>query len=213
MSETSTKPAEASRSKILRLAFADRMLLNRMIRDGFTATTLIHWLRLHGVPDVNPQNLSKYKVSREYRNWLADESQIDRDRENTEQAMRLAEAMGGTATDKLKSILAGRLFTIMPGAATEDVAKLVEAVNAVTKAERLELQRRQVSQRDEVIALDREKFETDLCEKFLEWFKDAKAREIAESPASKAEQIAALRAAYFKDVDEMEASGAVELPK
>lgn len=60
--------------------------------------------------------------------------------------------------------------------------------------------------------LVREKFETETCKKFLLWFKDAKAREIADSGLSNAQKIAALRAEYFKDVDALEASGGVQLP-
>ena len=60
--------------------------------------------------------------------------------------------------------------------------------------------------------LAREKFAVETCKCFLAWFKDSKARDIAESGLSNAEKIAALRAEYFKDVDALEASGGVNLP-
>ena len=41
----------------------------------------------------------------------------------------------------------------------------------------------------------------------------AKAREINESGLSNSEKIAALRQAFFSDIDALEASGEVELPK
>lgn len=50
------------------------------------------------------------------------------------------------------------------------------------------------------------------CELFLKWFNDKRAREIAESGLSNAEKIAALRKTYFADVDELEQSGAVQIP-
>lgn len=65
----------------------------------------------------------------------------------------------------------------------------------------------------EKLALAREKFEVQSCERFLKWFKDRKAREIAESNLSNSEKIAALRAEYFADVDELEAAGTVVLPE
>lgn len=65
----------------------------------------------------------------------------------------------------------------------------------------------------EKLRLSREKFETEACRKFLLWYQDAKAREIAESGMSNAQKIAALRAEYFKDVDALEASGGVQLPE
>jgi len=60
--------------------------------------------------------------------------------------------------------------------------------------------------------LIRDKFETETCKKFLLWFRQEKAREIADSGLSNADKIAALRAEYFRDVDTMEASGEVKLP-
>lgn len=65
----------------------------------------------------------------------------------------------------------------------------------------------------ERLALDREKFEVEMCKKFVAWFADAKAREIAESGLSNADKIAALRAEYFRDVDALEKSGGVTLPE
>lgn len=62
------------------------------------------------------------------------------------------------------------------------------------------------------LALARDRYEVDCCTKFLEWLKDAKAREIAESGLSNSEKIAALRKAYFSDVDALQASGTVQLP-
>lgn len=63
------------------------------------------------------------------------------------------------------------------------------------------------------LALSLEKFELECCTKFLAWFRDAKAREIAESNATNADKIARLRQTYFADVDELEKSGAVKLPE
>lgn len=65
----------------------------------------------------------------------------------------------------------------------------------------------------EKLALAREKFEVQTCERFLKWFSDHKARDIAESKLSNAQKIAALRAEYFADVDALEAAGTVVLPE
>lgn len=62
------------------------------------------------------------------------------------------------------------------------------------------------------LRLDAEKLQIETCEKFLAWYHDAKARDIADSAASNAEKIAALRKTFFADVDAMEASGKVNLP-
>jgi hypothetical protein len=60
--------------------------------------------------------------------------------------------------------------------------------------------------------LDMDKFHVEVCNKFLDWFSDEQARDIAESNQPKAEKIAALRKTYFADVDAMEKSGKVVLP-
>jgi hypothetical protein len=79
-------------------------------------------------------------------------------------------------------------------------------------SERLKIKREELAVKKQALKLSREKFETETCKKFLAWFKDAKAREIADSGLSNAQKIAALRAEYFKDVDALEASGGVQLP-
>lgn len=63
------------------------------------------------------------------------------------------------------------------------------------------------------IAISREKLEIETCKKFLEWFKDARAKQIAESNATNSEKIAALRQTYFADVEAFEKSGKLKLPK
>lgn len=72
--------------------------------------------------------------------------------------------------------------------------------------QRLRLQEQQIS-------LDRDRFERETCETFLKWFRDQRAREIAESTATNEEKIQLLRRTYFADVDALEKSGQVKLPK
>ncbi|MEI6034519.1 MAG: hypothetical protein WCS65_09595 [Verrucomicrobiae bacterium] len=79
-------------------------------------------------------------------------------------------------------------------------------------SERLSLKREELGVKREALAISRDRMEHETCKKFLLWFKDAKAREIADSGLSNADKIAALRAEYFKDVDALEASGGVKLP-
>jgi hypothetical protein len=62
-------------------------------------------------------------------------------------------------------------------------------------------------------SLQRDKFEIETCERFLTWSKDEKARAIATAPISNAEKIAQLREEFFKDVDALQASGEVVIPK
>jgi hypothetical protein len=198
----------------MRLPFAERMAFNRMLRENFTGKVLADWLSAKGVPGVNSENLRKYRTSKHYKSWLAEESDIERDRDKVENSMRLAEALGGTASEKLKSILAGKLYRLLETISDPlEIQQIVKAVQSVTQAERLELQRRQVDLRDQALSIERDRFERETCEMFLRWVKDARAREIADSQATNADKIATLRQAFFADVDALEKSGSVELPK
>lgn len=160
MSAREIKAASESRSKIGRLPFARRMEFNRKLRDGFQNAVLTAWLAERGVPGVNAENIRKYKIGRAYKQWLAEEEAIRREADAVEQSMRLAEALGGTASDKLKSVLAGKLYPLLTGISQPDEIKaLIPALRAVTDAEKLELLRRSADQRDDILQLDREKFE------------------------------------------------------
>lgn len=156
----SAKQKDESRSKIGRLQFSDRMAFNRLVREGYKGRVLIEWLAAHGVGGVNAENLRKYRHGPAYKAWLAEESTVDRDREAVEQSMRLADSLGGSASDKLKGILAGKLYPLLAGIGNpEEIAAIVPALRAVTDAEKLDLQRRTADQRDEALRLEREKFE------------------------------------------------------
>lgn len=202
------KTPDQARSKIMRLPFAARMQFNRMVREGFTGRVLAGWLAEHGVPDVNAENLRKYRASREYRQWLAEEQQVEHGRETAEQAMRLADALGGSANEKLKNILASKLFTILPGMdKPEDIKSVVAAVQSVIEAERLELQRRQADQKDEHLNLEKEKFRWAVASKVLEFAKDERVKEIAgQSDKTQEDKIKAILS--YMDAVEAEATGA-----
>jgi hypothetical protein len=60
---------------------------------------------------------------------------------------------------------------------------------------------------------DREKFAVATCELFLKWVKDEQAKAIAAAPISNAEKIRDLREHFFADVDALQASGEVVIPK
>lgn len=209
------KAHDKARSKILRLAFEDRMAFNRLVRDRYKAAHLIRWLSEHGVPGVNAQNISKYRKSSHYAKWLQEERDLQREREATEQAMRLAEALGGSASEKIKSILAGKLYLFGRNLQDPDELKqFVAAFNSVTNAEHLQLQRRQADQRERQIEIREKEFERKTCELFLAWVKDRIAVDIANNTGmDNAAKIEALREHYFADVDAMQKSGRVVLPK
>lgn len=94
---------------------------------------------------------------------------------------------------------------------------LLQREGMAAKAEleklKLEIARQAETRQQEQLNLMREKFQIECCETFLAWFKDDKARQIAESSSSNADKIAELRREYFKDVDALQQSGQVKLPE
>lgn len=82
-------------------------------------------------------------------------------------------------------------LTISPQAEAKDVRDLFGLL----------LKARDLDQKDSQLALDRERFQVDTCEKFLAWHKDERARQIAEGQGSNREKIAALRQLMFADVE------------
>jgi hypothetical protein len=65
----------------------------------------------------------------------------------------------------------------------------------------------------ERLKLDREKFELEFCEKILDQALRDAAEKIASSGLTQAAKIAAMRKAAFADVDALQASGKLKLPK
>lgn len=61
--------------------------------------------------------------------------------------------------------------------------------------------------------MDRDKFEVNTCERFIKWSKDEEAKKIVNSKVSHHEKIERLRKHFFKDVDALEKSGKVKIPK
>lgn len=97
--------------------------------------------------------------------------------------------------------------------ALERALRLYRGVASIVKdSAELQLKAKAEERSAAELALNQEKFQVVVCEKFLAWFTDEKARQIAEGSGSNSEKIVALRRAYFADVDALEQSGKVNLP-
>ena len=79
-----------------------------------------------------------------------------------------------------------------------------------TATQRLNLDRESAKTRFE---FEREKWITESCRKILAAATDQRAKDIAELSVSNEEKIKLLRQTYFADVDELEKSGEVQIPK
>jgi hypothetical protein len=65
--------------------------------------------------------------------------------------------------------------------------------------ERLKIKREELAVKKEAVKISRQRLQSEICKKFLEWNADAKAREIAEGSGSRAEKIEALGRAMFAE--------------
>lgn len=88
--------------------------------------------------------------------------------------------------------------------------KDLEGFVSVTK---LVLDREKGEREDRKLTLERERFEIESAEKMLSEALRRRAEEIANSNLSNGDKIAAMRKVAFKSVDELEASGKVQIPK
>ena len=96
-----------------------------------------------------------------------------------------------------------------------NVLLMAEGMRTKGKQEeiKIELRQRAEARQASKLKLEREKFERDYCQKLLDKATREAVERIAGSPMSNAEKIAAMRKEVFKSVDELEASGTVEIPK
>lgn len=103
-------------------------------------------------------------------------------------------------TNTLKAQLVRAALTVqLSGGDPDRVEKFMRIVGGIEKAAR------ETAKLD----LDRDKFETEFCDRLLDMLNDKRAQEIAANQQPRAEQIAALRKIAFADVDATQ----VELPK
>lgn len=141
--------------------------------------------------------------------WWRLERRFARAESKAEQIAQMAARLNPEMSPERVRAIAASVFTL----------EAVESGDAETyvNLEHLRLKRESAEFKGKIdtekLALAREKFEVQFCEKFLHWYGVRKARSIAESNLSNSEKIAALRAEFFKDVDELERDGSVQLPQ
>jgi hypothetical protein len=223
--------------KIASLPAPVRQEINHKIRDGWGGLSIADWiweqvadrdipqlelkagdaLSIIWTCDSDNEDAAKHAcenaISRwfngPYKDWLKEEAQ----RDESVRLVERVEGLGAAASTRgklaansgagliVRSMLLDALLNIRNGSKDpQDIARLANAFSRLALG-------------GAAAELAREKLETTTCEKFLVWFKDEKARSIAESNATNTDKIAALRKTYFADVDQLEESGEVNLPK
>lgn len=213
MNATSLKPKSAALQKtpLARLPYELREQLCRRLRDRHPARAINAWLAAAGAGPYNAQNFTNFRKTH-YKKWLAEQARLDAIRDRTDTIRRELDAGGYSVLDKAIYDLAQQISDsdLDPARAATAISALK---TAVTAGERTRINSRRADLAAQALSIQRQKFEIQSCELFLKWFTDARAREIAQSQASNSEKIEALRKTYFADVDALDATGTIELPK
>lgn len=220
--------------KIARLPHALREEVNRRLLDGETSRTLLKWLNarpdaaavwerdFEGVP-ASAQNLSEWKLGG-WKEWRERKDRVENLKTLSSFAHELTNA-GGSLADGAASILSGQILEALEQAGNlavtggsddaerdpnDGLAKMAQAVASLQKATtargKLELDKKRVLQKDEQLALDRQKFERQTVEKFMAFAQTKEAAAILNSGKSQQFKMRELRELMFGKVAGEEAS-------
>lgn len=189
--------------KIARLPARIREAVNRRLHDGETAGQILPWL--NALPEViktcellfdaeliTPQNLSAWRLGG-FKKWLREQEEIESTKALATFAADLADAAGGNMAAGAKAIAAGKVLARLQGLGDEADMETVLALVKATKdlhgadidAAKLKQTQLQLEQKERALALLEAKFQRETAALFLQWHADQRAREIADSKASK----------------------------
>lgn len=208
--------------KIAAIPFDLRQQINMKIRDGITYPAIIEWLKPQGF-DLNEQNFTNWVKGdgngrSGYNDWLKTQERIDAIGARKDAALQMVQALkkdGAIHITEANELMLASQFNevltdfdpqVLKDLIADEPAKffqLAMSINSQT-SERTKRQK---------LELELEKFKDFAAEKLLDKALRAKADEINNSGMSNAAKIAAMRKAAFADVDELQASGAVQIPK
>lgn len=176
--------------KIARLPLKLRTNLNQRIRDGATSAAIIQFLDSQKIPGVNAMNLSHWRHGG-YRDWLADQQQVEGIREKRRFTRELIRAsLRSRLSEAAVHLVASQLYQVIEDFDVENLKALLRSspknysafTNLLVKLNK--------------ITLDREKFQFDAAAASLAQL--PKLNAIAEKPTiSEAEKQAAIRKILF----------------
>lgn len=192
--------ASTPKINLTRLPYEIREELCIRIRDRNSWKQLNDWLSTNGFGPYKPQNFSAFKQAKgHYQEWLKEQAKLDERRSRSESIRREIQAEGFDMVDRTMLDLVEKLSdpTLDPIKAASVLASLKQAV---VRAQGMELDKQRLKIAEGTASLDREKFRFEVANKFLDWFADDRARNIAESGTDRSAQVKQLLAL----MDEME---------
>jgi hypothetical protein len=148
--------------------------------------------------------------------WYPLQQQFRADEVTTESLLEQIKAEVQGLTEEQLDEIGQRTFSLL-AIRRQDLDGFVNVRSARTKAQlekaKLKLRERAEDRMSLKLKMEMDKRLDAACEKLLDAATRAKADEINASSMSQAEKIKAMRQEYFKDVDELMASGKVVLPE
>lgn len=181
------------RGKIAQLPRHVREELNRRLDDGQQGPQILPWL--NGLAEtkallaekfasepISDNNLSQW-FKGGFQEWLAQQREVEKTTSMAELAVRIAKSAGGSIAEGALAVAAGKVLGALESAEGEGLLDLVTGVATLRgkeiDAQKLEVAKHRTRQRDEVIALEREKFQRLVVGKFIDFAENEKALEIA----------------------------------
>jgi virulence-associated protein VapD len=93
-----------------------------------------------------------------------------------------------------------------------DLAEVREQLELIAQSIKPILDYRKVVLAEQAGKRDERRLQDEMCKRFLEWYSDQRAREIADSTAPNEEKVRRMRSEFFADVEALEKAGGVVLP-
>lgn len=204
--------------KIARCPEGIREELNRKLRAGKLGPELLPWL--NGLPEVraviaeffpgqliSAQNLSDWRQGG-FAEWEEKQDKTHRIREMAGFAAKLTEANSGRLAEGAAAIAGGKILELLEtmdaspeGGSMEQLQDVVAAVASLRAGDiaqqRAGIDQAKLKQKDEELALAREKFRRETCELFIRWATDQRAIEAATSGGDNAAKIERLGELMF----------------
>jgi hypothetical protein len=167
------------------------------------------WLKADGV-STSLRGLSEFRV------WYELQEQWHQDAATTEGLIEQLKREVPALTEAQLDELGQRTFSLL-AIREKNANQFIRVRGARFKAEveleKLKLRQAAEARHGQEFAFEREKWVQLSCDKILAAATDARTKEIAEMAVPNGEKIKLLRKHWFADVDELEATGTVKLPK
>jgi hypothetical protein len=205
----------ARKGKVARLPVAIRNKLNEKLLDNVAGPSILSWVNremgFKGPAAITAQNLSEWRAGG-FADWLENQDKVDRVKQLSELAFRLAQTGGNTITESAAAIAGGQVLSILedfdvetqkalmaekPGNYLDLLDRIARLQKSGADERKIKQNERKLNLDERKLQLDEQKFQRQTAELFLKFYDDRKAKEIAEGKAGKSVKIEQLKLLIF----------------